>query len=273
MSVDVMTWVWKHSKSKGNDRLVLLAISDNAHEDGGGAFLKTATLVRKTGLSERTIQAATKRLGVLGELKTYPNAGPGGVNRYRVIMTGATPAESAPPQNLHPADIAGDPAESAPLPPQILRGDPADSAPITVIEPSVEPPEIKTSSASSAKPPTNRGTRIPDDFAVTAEMVAWAADRCPQVDGRHETEKFVLYWQARPGAGGRKLDWVKTWKTWMLTAAERLGPARTVRSTGADIIPFTGRDQTRRSTTDDRVNQAREAGRAVQARMNQEDRR
>lgn len=265
MSVRVMQWVWEHSKSKGNDRLTLLAIADNAHEDGGGAFMKTATLSRKTGgLSERTIQTSTKRLAALGELVVYPNAGPNGVNRYRVIMT---PAESAPPQNLHPAESAVPPEDSAGVTPQNLRHPPAESAPITVIEPSVEPPEIKTSSAASAKPAASkRGTRIPDDFAATPEMVAWVRDRCPLVDGRHETEKFVLYWQAK-ASGAVKLDWVKTWKTWMLNAADRLPTTRPARSSGGEVVPFTGRDSPRRSTTDDRVNQAREAGRAVAARM------
>jgi hypothetical protein len=68
-----------------------------------------------------------------------------------------------------------------------------------------------------------RGTRIPPDFAVTAEMVAWAKRRVPHVDGRSETEKFVNYWRSESGQKAVKLDWVLTWKNWMITAGERSG--------------------------------------------------
>ena len=72
-------------------------------------------------------------------------------------------------------------------------------------------------------PPNKRGTRIPDDYAdtITAEMVAWAKEKCPHVDGRLETEKFVNYWQAKAGRDACKLDWAKTWKNWMLTAEQQ----------------------------------------------------
>lgn len=81
--------------------------------------------------------------------------------------------------------------------------------------------EKKTSSSSSRK----RGTRIPDDFTVTPEMVEWARERVPHVDGRTETEKFINYWQAKSGTGAVKRDWIATWRNWMLNAAER-APSR-----------------------------------------------
>lgn len=72
----------------------------------------------------------------------------------------------------------------------------------------------------AAAPAKKRGTRIPDDFTVSAEMVAWARGRVPHVDGPHETEKFINYWQSKSRDAAR-LDWDKTWRNWMLTAAER----------------------------------------------------
>lgn len=76
----------------------------------------------------------------------------------------------------------------------------------------------KTSSSSK---PRKRGTRIPDDFAVTPEMVEWARERCPYVDGRRETEKFINFWRAKSGKDATKVDWPATWRNWMLNAAER----------------------------------------------------
>jgi hypothetical protein len=98
-----------------------------------------------------------------------------------------------------------------------------------------------------------RGTRIPDDFAVTQEMVAWARDRVPDVDGRHETEKFLNHWRAKSGKDATKVDWVLTWKNWMLRASESSArkPARL--------------------TTDDRVAQAVAAGDRLQAQYDRQE--
>ena len=52
-----------------------------------------------------------------------------------------------------------------------------------------------------------RGTRIPGDFTVTPELVAWARERVPGVNGRAETEKFINYWRAKSGRDATKLDW------------------------------------------------------------------
>jgi len=79
--------------------------------------------------------------------------------------------------------------------------------------------EKPTSSKATAK--DKRGSRIPEPFDVTPEMVAWAKTRCPLVNGRTETEKFVNHWVAIPGARGVKLDWPATWRKWFLTAQQQ----------------------------------------------------
>lgn len=71
-----------------------------------------------------------------------------------------------------------------------------------------------------------RGTRIPADFAVTPDMITWARENAPNVDGQRETQKFINYWQGISGAKGVKLDWVATWRNWMLNAAERAPKAK-----------------------------------------------
>jgi hypothetical protein len=157
-----MTWVWNHSRSRHGARLVLLAIADCASGDGGNAWPSNAELQRKAGLGERAVQSAIKELAKLGELEVRYNDGPGGCNRYRVIMGDprniCTPAESAPPQNLHPRNICT-PAESAP--PQKMRGSaksaqvstdtPAESAPPQYLHP---PPQyLHPPPAISAPPP------------------------------------------------------------------------------------------------------------------------
>jgi hypothetical protein len=68
-----------------------------------------------------------------------------------------------------------------------------------------------------------RGTRIPDDFELTAERERWAHERCRGVDVVHHTERFVNFWRAKPGREACKLDWERTWKNWMLEEFSKLG--------------------------------------------------
>lgn len=65
-----------------------------------------------------------------------------------------------------------------------------------------------------------RGTRIPDDFAVTGDMRAWAAKELPGVNTAWETSKFVDYWAGATGVKAVKLDWAGTWRNWMRRQAE-----------------------------------------------------
>lgn len=140
-----MTWVWQQSRSKKNARLLLLAIADCANDAGLNAFPSVAELVRKTGLSERGVQSTIADLVALGELLVHRNAGPGGCNRYQVVMT---PADSAGGANPAGADSAP-PAKRAPRKsrtPQKTTPTPAGSAPGTVLEPSEKISSSKRSS-------------------------------------------------------------------------------------------------------------------------------
>lgn len=64
--------------------------------------------------------------------------------------------------------------------------------------------------------PRSRATRIPEVFDVSPEMVEWVESRCPSVNWRHHTERFVNYWKAKSGKDATKLDWERTWRNWML---------------------------------------------------------
>lgn len=268
-----MTWVWNHSGSRHGARLVLLAIADCASGDGGNAWPSNAELQRKSGLGERAVQSAIAELGKLGELEVRYNEGPGGCNHYRVIMGDprniCTPADIAPPQKMRgsrkrtakSAQASPDiPAESAPPqisqePPQNLHPTPAESAPVTVLEPKANQHQ-KTSSSGG------RATRIPDDFEVTPDMADWARREVPALidagRGKGETDRFRDYWASEGGQRARKVDWIKTWHNWMRRADDNLA-GRPQRQGAAP-----------KSTTNDRVQQAIEAGKRVQAMMDGE---
>lgn len=142
----------------------------------------------------------------------------------------------------------------------------ADS-PVTVTPPKEVEEELdnpkKTSSSSGAR---KRATRIPDDFKVTDDMVAWAREHVPRLIeaglGSRETEKFRNYWQAKSGRDATKHDWEATWRNWLLKADDDL-------ARGGGRGPAPG---PRPSTTDQRVAQA-EALKAELAGLNGGNRR
>jgi hypothetical protein len=79
---------------------------------------------------------------------------------------------------------------------------------------------LATPPASPREPASKRGTRLPDDFAVTADMVTWARQNHPHVNGAYETQKFVDYWRGRSGKDATKVDWIGTWRNWIRKADE-----------------------------------------------------
>lgn len=88
--------------------------------------------------------------------------------------------------------------------------DPLHSTPLPTNEVTTHSPSVSA--------PRRRATRIPEDFAVTPDMVKWARERRPDVDGRLETERFINHWESKSGRDATKLDWVKTWRNWILGA-------------------------------------------------------
>lgn len=225
------------------------------------AWPSAAELRRKTMLTERAVRSALAELVALGELLIEYNAGPGGVNRYCVITSGAEsapgnfcpPAESAPGQSsagsASPQVNGKGPADSAPpassAPGQDLQGGGADIAPGTRSEPEKNSSTKSSSHTEGAtlfgedsgatqlprRRKTSRpvATRIPDDFAITLDMRAWAKEKIPHYDVDTETEEFIDYWRGRGDSKALKADWVATWRTWMRRNA-RISAAGTAAS-------------------------------------------
>jgi hypothetical protein len=67
-----------------------------------------------------------------------------------------------------------------------------------------------------------QGTRVPEDFRITPEMDKWGREHCPHItDPEKATAEFVDYWRGVPGAKGKKLNWVATWRNRMRELEER----------------------------------------------------
>jgi hypothetical protein len=65
------------------------------------------------------------------------------------------------------------------------------------------------------RPASTRGTRIAEDWAPSAEMLAWAREQRPDLDPQATADAFRDYWTAKPGKDGAKLDWLATWRNWV----------------------------------------------------------
>ncbi len=85
-----MAWVFAESEVTGNDRLVLLAIADEADDDGTKAFPSIDRLAEKCRVPSRTVRRCLVRLEEVNALLvTRPEKhGRGHHNVYTVVMPG-----------------------------------------------------------------------------------------------------------------------------------------------------------------------------------------
>lgn len=91
-----MTWVMYESEAKGNDRLVLLCIADEANDEGADAFPSVDLIALKARVNRSTVLRCLARLEGGGQLlvKRPETRGRGAFNRYVVTM-GRDPVELA----------------------------------------------------------------------------------------------------------------------------------------------------------------------------------
>ncbi len=210
MSVRASSHVWKCSASKGHDKLTLLAIANYAQPDGT-AWPSVSRLAMDTGISQRGVQYALKRLQEKGELTILPGGGPRGTNMYQVNLkgcTGCTGANRAPVQSTTSEGC------------KLRHEGGAACAPKPLVEPSVEPsvllqqpkptvpqslkafhgtlsgrPGYSPTTAFFEKVEAKYGTLDLEEEALKA--VDWL--RSQEAVGRHRkcSVQFLLNWLAR----------------------------------------------------------------------------
>ena len=207
MSVKVSSWVWQDKSTqdlKGSQMVVLLALADIANDDGEVTFIRKGegdqkALAKKARVSVASFRRLTQSLEELGllEVSRENQTSP---NRYRIVMTA---------QNER-LQVSGQSAQDE----RSQRLQVSGHSSIDVIN-----VDIRGDAA-------NRGTRIPQPFLVDQDMVVWAHEHAPDVDGKRSTERFENYWLAKTGKDATKLDWLRTWRNWLLKdqeEAERRG--------------------------------------------------
>lgn len=203
MSIRCQSWVYENSEERGNDRLVLLAIADEADDDGTNAHPGIDRIGHKARVPKRTTMRCIDRLEKSGALlvRRPETRGRGHFNTYVVVMgNGATstPFEEAPERREKARKGA---------PPYLERDRPID--PLTQ-DPQEEPFARQ-----------RRRSRLPDPFTVSPAMQQWASEKWPQVDWRLQTQQFADHHR---GKGTLAADWEATWRTWIRNAGTRFAP-------------------------------------------------
>ncbi len=106
----------------------------------------------------------------------------------------------------------------------------------------------KSASATSTQTPKRRprlsrvitkdNQPLPDDWAVSDEMTKWAKGSAPNVITRIATERFLTHFRD----SGRKKDWDKTWRNWILGDEQRFQERNSNNANAAPVNrPYQGR--------------------------------
>ncbi len=85
MSISIMTRVWAESQHKGSELLLLLAIADNAN-DQGVAYPSLHTLAKKIRMSRRNVIFLIKKLVDSGELRVEMGTSRHRTNTYHIVI-------------------------------------------------------------------------------------------------------------------------------------------------------------------------------------------
>lgn len=98
MSVRAITRVFEASQHAGSELLMLVVLADYS-DDQGNSYPSVASLARKCRMTTRNANYVLGALQASGELRVLMNQGPGGVNRYRLMLDrmGEQPLKPASP--------------------------------------------------------------------------------------------------------------------------------------------------------------------------------
>jgi len=80
--------------------------------------------------------------------------------------------------------------------------------------------ETETETTDKSVVPTQRANRLPADFEIPSEWIAWATSEASlsRSQAAIEGAKFIDYWHGKSGRDATKLDWQATWRNWCRNA-------------------------------------------------------
>ena len=141
MSIKVMTKVWDGFHRGGSEKLVMLAMADWCNDEGGSLYPSILTIAKKTNISESQARRIVHKFIDEGYLSVIGNSTGGSSSQTRQYQSNLnklnTPCMGATPS----ADATPSMGARSPLAP--VRDTPSTHDTQYIIEPSIEPPDIK----------------------------------------------------------------------------------------------------------------------------------
>jgi hypothetical protein len=80
--------------------------------------------------------------------------------------------------------------------------------------------------AEKSAAPSKRGSRLPEDWTLPADWLAWSLAEFPAWTEQHargQGDRFKDYWISLPGKAGSKVRWEATWRNWCRSAIAQPG--------------------------------------------------
>lgn len=160
MSIKIMNEVWTKSKMDGTALLLLLALADNANDDGH-CWPSTHYLAEKIRVSKRSVIRLVKKIEAAGELKVKREKGHS--NRYQIVVT-----ECHQCQN-----VTGDTHDTTVVTNWHHSGDTHDTTVVTPVSPRTVKNHQRTVREPSSKKKTPQPVEIPATLQTNEFIQAW----------------------------------------------------------------------------------------------------
>lgn len=208
MSVEAITWALRQPVKPSTCKFVLVVLANCASGDTFLAYPSVAYLCDATGQDRKTVLANLTKLREWGLVEDTGKRT--GVTKqvvvYRVMcapdLFGNSPKNGTVP--VFPVNSTVFPLK------QSQKRDTEPSG--TVKEPTAK------ADARSA-----RGTRLPDGWVPSTDLMAFALGRMSPDEANEELDKFRDHWKSASGAKGVKLDWDATFRNWIRNAKRKPG--------------------------------------------------
>lgn len=194
---------------RGSHLRVLAAIAELG--EGG---LARHQIAAACGMDDRHSRRHVNELVEFGYL--LATKVPGFVSVYRIVFEAVEGGHNLPHGQEMPRGQISPRGQK--LPRNCNGAVPPDGPPPLPPETPLNPPPLNPPSRHTGRA---RATRLPDDWLPSPANIAYAESR-GFVDDMlsRQIEDFRDYWHARAGPNALKLDWSKTWATWIRKAAD-----------------------------------------------------
>ncbi len=210
MSVGAIDWAFKVEDVNAPCKLVLLALANFANLQNQ-SWASQSTIAKMTCLSTKTVRKALAMLEADGFISRQERRREDGSRSSDVItlnlsQTGLGGGEGGSPGGERSSGGVGNDV-------------PGGGEPRSPLEPSIEP-LVRTITPLSP-PKGKNGRRLSEDWIPSdADREKAKAEGLTEPEIERAATEFRNYWCSRPGQGGVKLDWSRTWHNWVIRCAD-----------------------------------------------------